>query len=378
LIACSTSEYQIYYQSHTVAGRDLVSVARGVLSGHPPWKAFQARLLGPLAFSSFGRAVIWLRTASPLAYTAFVRIFSLPDTRDLAVLDGFVALMLVIKNVICFGLLRKTSGSVVKATGGTLLGSVLFIVTTNYWLYTWDLFELIFFCFLAYLIFRRSKPGVLFFVVYALALTNRESAAFFGIWLVCFATASWIINRRFLWRECAIGIVLIAIAILYVQILRQSLLVESTLGHEAAESWGTSALQLGQGAKIHQAFGNHLLFLENLKIFAKNLVSTHFYVDVLLIALVGHGIAVVRLGIKWQKPQVLAIGIFNLFLLVCIVNFAILNETRLFLICIPFVVFSSVTFGKDLVHFFTRIDSAEGPSADGLRPISFDRNGGSG
>jgi len=120
ILALSTNEYQIFYQTHTVAGKDLIDASRGVLSGHPPWRAFQARLLGPLAFGGFEAIVEWGRTMSPSAYSAFERVFSLPATRDLAVLNAFVAMMILAKNFVCFVLLLRYSGSLIKAVGGTL------------------------------------------------------------------------------------------------------------------------------------------------------------------------------------------------------------------------------------------------------------------
>jgi hypothetical protein len=362
----SNEEYQIYYMSHMVAGQELIAASRGVLSGHPPWKAFQARLLGPVAFAAFGYAINWIRVVCPAVYEGFVRVFSLPDTRNLAVLNGFVAMMIVAKNILCFTLLRRYTGSIIKATGGTLLGSLLFILLSNYWLYMWDLFEPIFFSVLAYLEFNRPKPALLFFVIFALSLANRESAAFFGVWLLCYAGAHWLINRHYLWREVAIGLVMIAITVIYVETLRQHLLVESTLGHETAANWRPSAIHLRRGNEVHQAFGNHLFLLDNVKEFAKNLISTHFYVNIILIALVSHGVMISRLGIIWRSAQLLGIGIFNLFLLFSIVNFAALNETRLFLICIPFVVFSVVTFGSELMAFLSRLD-------DGIAGFSLGR-----
>jgi hypothetical protein len=355
VVAFSTNEYQIFYQIHSGTGKELIDASNGVLTGHPPWRAFQARLLGPLAFAAFGAAVEWVQTLSPLTYSAFERVFSSPGTRDLAALNGFVAAMILAKNFVCFALLFQYCRSFVKAAGGTILGSVLFVFLSNHWLYMWDLFELVFFCFLASTLYKGNRLGVGFFVVYILSLTNRESAAFFGVWLLCYATAHRLINGRFRWREATIGIVLVAVAVFYVMMLRQALLVESTIGHETGVL-GTSNLVTAHGRNIHQAFGSHLLILTNVKEFFKNLVSTYFYVDVFVIVLVLHGLILSRLGIVRRNARLLAIGAFNLILLASILNFALLNETRLFLICIPFLVFSAVAFFGDIAAFFERID----------------------
>ena len=282
-------------------------------------------------------------------------IFVARELRDLAVLNAFVALMILAKNFVCFTLLLRYSGSLTKAVGGTLLGTLLFVLLSNYWLYMWDLFELILFSFLAYMIFCRDRLGPGFFCnCYAVSLANREFAVFFGVWLLCHATAQALIQRRYAWREAAIGIILVVIAVAYVTTLRQHALIESTLGHETGSVWSASAI--GKSGELHQALGNHLFFIINTKEFVKNLVSTHFYVDILVIALVLHGLILARLGVTRRYAKLLAIGAFNLILLVSILNFAAVNETRLFLICVPFVVFSIVTFSGELTAFFHRVD----------------------
>jgi hypothetical protein len=76
----------------------------------------------------------------------------------------------------------------------------------------------------------------------------------------------------------------------------------------------------------------------------------------LLIAFVLHGGLLARAGLMRGDPQLVAIGAFNLILLISILNFALLNETRLFLICIPFVVFSVVTFSSEIFAFIAPVD----------------------
>jgi hypothetical protein len=70
----------------------------------------------------------------PRVYSVFERIFSLPDTRDLAILNAFVAGMIgmiVAKDFLCFVLLLRYSESFVKAAGGTILGGILFVTVSE-------------------------------------------------------------------------------------------------------------------------------------------------------------------------------------------------------------------------------------------------------
>jgi hypothetical protein len=85
-------------------------------------------------------------------------------------------------------------------------------------------------------------------------------------------------------------------------------------------------------------------------------VSTLFYVNVYVVALALHAGILARVGMRRRDSRLVAIGAFNLILLVSILNFAALNETRLFLICVPFLVFSVVTFSGEISAFLARVD----------------------
>ncbi len=266
-------------------------------------------------------------------------------------------------------MLLRYTGSLVTAAAGTVLGSVLFIVLSDYWLYTWDMFELVFFSFLAFVMFSGKRLGAGFLLVYLLSLINRESAAFFGVWLLCYAASRRLIDGETAWREAVVGIVLIAVAVVYVTALRNYLLVESTFGHETSNTAVASLIPAEERGSLHQAFGNHLLIAENGVRFLKNLVSTHFYADVYVVLLgLGAGL-ILRFGLRRHEAKFVAIGAFSLILLASILNFALLNETRLFLICIPFVVFSVVTFSRQILVFL-RASPRGLLERDGSRPTN--------
>ncbi len=362
LLAVSSNEYQIFYQIHASMGERLVETSHGVLSGHPPWKAFQARLLGPLALGGFEAGVAWLQLHFPRFHAGFERVFAQRDARNLVALDAFTATMILVKNVVLFGLLSRYTGSLAKAVAGTLLGSVLFIVLSDYWLYTWDMFELVFFSFLAFMMFSGKRLGAGFLLVYVLTLFNRESAAFFGVWLLCHAAARRLLDGQVFWREALAGVALIAVAVLYVTTLRDYLLVESTFGHETSRTAAASLIPAEESGSLHQALGNHLLIAENGLRFLKNLVSSHFYNDIYVVAVASQAVLVLRFGLRRRQARFVAIGAFDLFLLASILNFALLNETRLFLICIPFVVFSAVTFSREILAFGGRFDRRSAPT----------------
>ena len=357
VVVGSLNEYQIFYQLHRASAQEFIDIAHGVLLGHPPWRAFQARLFGPLTFAAFESCMHWLQAGSPTLYRMIERVFRDPDdTRSLAVFNAFGACLILTTNLVAFALLLRYSKSLIKAIGGTLFASLLFVMLSDHWIYSWDFFEQLFFFVFAYSMFTNRKADTGFFLLYALTLANRESAAFFGVWLLCSVFSNKLIHDRMLWLRTMLGVGLVGIAIFYVVALRNALFIESTLGHETGYSLGATALALGDGVRLHQAFGNHLMLFGNVIQFFKNLVTSRFYVDVYVALIAWHGLFLARLGLKWRSSQIMAIGMFNTILLVSILNFGVLNETRMYLICIPMLVFSVVTFAPQWLSFLMRID----------------------
>ena len=183
ILALSTNEYQIFYQTHTVAGKDLIDASRGVLSGHPPWRAFQAQLLGPLAFAGFEAVIEWDGQCRRLRTRLSNGYFRCPRTRDLAVLNAFVALMILAKNFVWASTLllrlsrKLDQGGRRHSSGATrLVRSVL--LSNYYWLYMWDsVLSSSCSVFWHHLIFCRDTTRTwLLWQLDAVSLANRESA----------------------------------------------------------------------------------------------------------------------------------------------------------------------------------------------------------
>ncbi len=90
--------------------------------------------------------------------------------------------------------------------------------------------------------------------------------------------------------------------------------------------------------------------------FLKNLGSALFYVDVYFLGLIAHAALLVRAGFLRKEARLAAIGVFNFAVLASVVFFALINETRVFLIFIPTLVFSAVTFSSEISVFLKSLD----------------------
>lgn len=310
---------------HRAVLAPLMDAALGVLEGRPHWRAFQARLLGPAMLS----AVEWM------ARTAFPH-----ETEPYFAMRLFFLLMTLAKNGALFLLTALHSRNLLTASALTLAGSMLFLLFSDGWLYTWDFFDVIIFSALAFLMMRWSGSGVGFYLLFLLALPNRESAAFFGFWLICLGAARSYRGRAIHWKEPLLGLAVVLIAAAYTTAAREWLLVAET----------------GTGASGIPTFaGNHLQIVPNAVTFAENFVSPKLYINAWILLMLAHGITAAKAGLKQGEPRRLALGLFLLGLLGAIFSFGLINEARVFLIYVPFLVFSLAEYGVEQLSNQSRL-----------------------
>ena len=147
-----------------IGGRNLpaeVEATAGLMAGHPYWKAYQNRLLGPAVVVGVGRL-----TGLPLA----------------AVYQGFCFAMLCAANALAGSLFRRTPGS---AWGYVAAYAGLFVAWQDpEWSYLWDYVDLVTLLLFAWAVVMGGWNGWQFAGVFAVELANRESAQFIALWLV--------------------------------------------------------------------------------------------------------------------------------------------------------------------------------------------------
>jgi len=140
-----------------------VSAAQGVLSGHPPWRLYQSRLLGPLLVGGLAHI-----THHPfaLAYNVVTRA------------------LLLLSNAVCYGLFLRLGHNRRLAWGYTLAYAGLFVVLQDIkWLYLWDYVDLVTVLCFAFLVFTRANLALLS-LLFVVELLNREAATFIGLWIM--------------------------------------------------------------------------------------------------------------------------------------------------------------------------------------------------
>ena len=150
-----------------IQGRNLsaeVNAAAGVLTGHPYWKAYQNRLLGPAVVGWTAR-----RTGRPPA----------------SVYQGFCFGLLCVANAVGGTLFRCLHGSSRPAWGYVITYAGLFVAWQDpEWLYLWDYVDLVTMLWFAWAVVAGGWSAWQFALLFLVELANRESAQFIALWLV--------------------------------------------------------------------------------------------------------------------------------------------------------------------------------------------------
>ena len=141
-----------------------VETTAALLAGHPYWKAYQNRLLGPVVVSTTAR---W--TGLPTAN----------------VYQGFCFVTLCVANALAGSLLRRPGGPPGSAWGYGIAYAGLFVAfQDSLWLYLWDYVDLATLLLFAWAVVVGEWSLWLFALLFVVELANRESAEFIALWLV--------------------------------------------------------------------------------------------------------------------------------------------------------------------------------------------------
>jgi hypothetical protein len=290
-----------------------VDAALGVVTGHPFWKTFQSRVLGPYLVKA-------LSFGSLEHYTAAYIFFQIATVAAAAFL--------------CWRLGRKFGGNDQSALFALLTFVICFVALLSPpWLYSWDLLDIIvFFVFIDFVLSNRPLPW--FLALFAVAIWNRDSADFIALWLILDPLVRYVYQRRYKlakapldWRRMLAGAICIVAGLILAAVLKRTLLIQEM----AALSPGDTPVTAGNPYNIV------------LPINIDALIHS-FFTARIMIALAFMATAV-ALGARFARldPQrYLALYLTELALVVAAVVFGIIYELRIFLVLVPFVVASAV------------------------------------
>ncbi len=287
-----------------------VDAAAGVLSGHPHWRAFQSRVLGPL-----------LVEFASLIFPSFLAAHVFFSIVTLAVM-GFLAWRLGWR----FG---GTAGSAMLAFF-VFEASFAFLLSPP-WFYAWDYLDIIvFLVFVEFVI--EGKPWPWFACLLLVGILNRQTAAFIAVWMVLEALSRWHfglrdqrpvpLDRTLLSAGIVGGVLAVAIDVL----ITKMLFIEE-IGPKIFTDVGPE--QANQFQKF-QLFVNLRLVWKSLTQFQ---YALPFLILVFLVLCVALAVALMRADRRY-----VALGLTFIAMVLADFDFGYFTETRVYVELIPLVV----------------------------------------
>ena len=164
-LAClSLLEFRVITVIHGGHLQSHLDTAIGNLTGHPDWKAFQNRILGPAL-------VVGLSKVSHLPFGVCYKVFCFA--------------MLCVTNSVCYLLCYKQAGRVDTAWAYTVAYAAMFVFfQDNNALYLWDYVDFTTMMVFAWMVMFGEYALWQIAALYLVELLNRESAQFIALWIV--------------------------------------------------------------------------------------------------------------------------------------------------------------------------------------------------
>jgi len=193
----------------------LADAAQAITEGQSPWPGFQSRVFGPFV----------IKLIAQLSGATFAQSYL-----------AFMAAAITAKDLLTYYAVRKFSGAV-GAILPVLAGAVLYLALQITWIYPWDPVDA---AISAAIIYYAAAPTrtatVILSLTYLVALFNRESSLFVGLFVVISHAPSvrtalhpaewWKASRR----GIASGTAMMFISLVVPALLQQFLLVRLTFG----------------------------------------------------------------------------------------------------------------------------------------------------
>lgn len=296
----SLSVFKVLMQVHDGHFEALVHAALGVIEGKPHWIAYQNRLLGPY--------IVYFISIIGFSFHVSLKIYILS--------------MVFLQNFLLFFLIRQMNVKHKESLVWVILYSFAFILVQHDWFYTWDSIDAIIFTLFAWGIFK-TKSVYYFIGLFCVALLNRESALFVALYIAIDAF-NFKSAKKFYFvslKKLVVGTFLILLGLVYTKAVRHYLFVSKPDG---------------QPDTSHELIGNHIYLSQNFfNLFFYNAYSTDIINSVFIITSVLYYSFFVK---TYLDSQIKALLIF-LAIIVNILIFGLINETRMFITLIPFVIF---------------------------------------
>lgn len=287
----------------------LIAATQGIVDGYPHWVIYQSRILGPY----FIKLIAQLTGHFAIAYLLFVWITFF--------ITGYWVLRLMAR------LVEKTFAWTVFFVFQTVIAALI----SNTWFYPWDGIGLIIYTVFIY--FALNHKSYLWLVaLFSVALFNRESAFYIAFYMIISPIVNVFLNSKATprtdWSMILSGLLCAAIGFSVISALRRVLLIKEI----GPELWGLPDFADKQA---------HIQITENIQFIQDaihlNNASADLFVPAMFLFIL---ILLINLAVRYPQRW-LALCITHLVLLVSLLVFAVLRETRIFFEFVPFIAIGS-------------------------------------
>lgn len=293
-------------------------VSIGVFHGKPHWEIFQSRVLGP--------------------WTLYLlNIF----IKDVGYCFGTLIFCgISISNFLFLWAIKPYTSNLNKFLFLVLYNFIFSIFIDDLWLISWDIFSLIFFTIFLGLVIRNSKLWN-YLILYIFMLLNRESVHFLSIYLifnplVIFVTNSFKLKKinfsQLDIKTTITGILMFIFGIIFIYNLRNFLLIEEV---------GPKLFNLPDNAD--RAFQIH--FIENVYYIFNNLKLSASGDSFAIVIIFLSMLTLLSISFfKLEFEKYFSYILINFLMLIAILVFAVINETRVYFELIPCTAFLLLKF----------------------------------
>lgn len=312
IIALGYLEFRIIWFIQKYVIETVINETLTPLTGNAFWRAHQNRLLAGFVMQSISGAFGW---------------------EHLFTFQWMGIIITSLTNVMAYVLFYSQLRSAKEAFRSVLYFALLVLLFQHSgFLYAWDLFDLLFFVLFGIGIVQ--KRGAIFFTaLFAVAILNRESALFIPVWLGIDALIREGNSKRSIGKAIyAFG--LLAAGIVLVTYLREALFL------------GSHMSQIGLD-ESHRIVGNHLYVRDNINILFRG-PAVIDVVDHPVLPMLGFFFWIFWKNGRPVSAEQIKIAMLMLTMMTATFLFALIQETRVWLILIPLILMYDRTFYSHL------------------------------
>ncbi len=289
-----------------------IEAAIGVASGHPHWRVYQSRILGPYLVEEMAKFS-----------NDYLAAYVLLTTASLA-LAGYQA----------WSIGRKAGGDQVGWFALILLHLAFTFLLAHPWLYIWDFIGLNIFLAMADFV-MSERPLHWFVFLFVIAILNRESGQVIALWMILHPVCRWLVgyplSKHAAMRMAVAGSLCVIAGMWVVEFLRTSLLIRE-VGFDIV-----GGTPLGYGKDFWWNLPNNLAVLNKLMGSSFVYLMSHSLPLIMFLAVVAFAVVLIRR----DAQRYLALGVTYMISALSIFLFGIVSETRVFVEIIPLVILGS-------------------------------------